>query len=188
MGMRTKLLAAMALAFASGLTAAAGPVPGAGHGPGMMGGDGPRMMEGFGSGGYGQGMMGDCPGMTGGHGPGAMGGRGAGTMYFGRSMQYSLGLTDEQRRKVDAIHDDVQARNWEITGKMRGEMARIRDLASAEPLYRKALDDTYKRINDLRQQRFDAGITARSQIEGVLTAEQKERFRSFGPGWPGDID
>ena len=60
--------------------------------------------------------------------------------------------------------------------------------ASAEPLDRKALDDTYKRINDLRQQRFDAGITARSQIEGVLTAEQKERFRSFGPGWPGDID
>lgn len=165
----------------SGFALAAGPDAGAGYGPGMAGGYGPGMM-----GGYGQ--RGSGPGMMGGYGPGMMGGGGPGMMYFGHEMQYSLGLTDEQRKKLDAIHDDMQAKNWEIMGKMRGEMAKMRDLSSAEPLDRNALDDTYKRLNDLRQQRFDARLTARSQIEGLLTKEQKERFKSSGPWWLDESD
>lgn len=165
----------------SGFALAAGPDAGAGYGPGMAGGYGPGMM-----GGYGQ--RGSGPGMMGGYGPGMMGGGGPGMMYFGHEMQYSLGLTDEQRKKLDAIHDDMQAKNWEIMGKMRGEMAKMRDLSSAEPLDRNALDDTYKRLNDLRQQRFDARLTARSQIEGLLTKEQKERFKSSGPWWLDETD
>jgi Spy/CpxP family protein refolding chaperone len=197
--MLTKLLAAMTFVLASGLVLAAGPDAGAGYGPGMMGGYGPGTRGGngpggYGPGGYGQGMMGGYgQGMMGaygrgGYGSGMMGGGGPGMMYFGHEMQYSLGLTDEQRKKLDAIHDDMQARNWEIMGKMRGEMAKMRDLSSAEPLDRKALDDTYKRLNDLRQQRFDARLTARSQIEGLLTKEQKEHFKSSGPWWLDETD
>ena len=137
-----------------------------GYGPGMMGGYGPGMM-----GGYGRGM-----------------GGGPGMMYFGHGMQQTLGLSDEQRKKIDAIHDDLQAKSWEIMGKMRGEMASMRELTSADPLDKAALDGVYKRINDLRQQRFDAHIAARSQMEAVLTKEQKERFKGFGPWWLGESD
>jgi Spy/CpxP family protein refolding chaperone len=180
------VLGVAAIASVAGLALAFGPSPGAGYGygPGMMGGYGPGMM-----GGYGPGMMGGYgPGMMGGYGSGMMGGRGPGMMYFGHGMQQVLGLSDEQRKKIDAIHDDLQAKNWEIMGKMRSEMAKMRELASAEPIDKTALDGAYKRINELRQQSFDAHIAARSQMEAVLTKEQKERFKGFGPWWLSEAD
>ena len=181
MRLLTKSLAAITIASAAGLMLAFGPGPqaGYGYGPGMMGGYGPGMM-----GGYGSGMMeGYGPGMMRGYGPGMMSEHGPGMMYFGREMQQVLGLSDEQRKKLDAIHDDLQAKNWETMGKMRSEMIKIRELASAEPLDKAALDNAYKRINELRQQRFDAHIAARGEMESVFTKDQKERFRNFGPWW-----
>ena len=149
--------------------------PGPGYGPGgMMG--------------YGPGSDGRVwPGLHG--GPGMMGhGGGPGMMSFGWGMQNALGLSDEQRKKLDSIHDDLQGNNWEIMGKMRGEMAKLRELLGAETLDKAALDATYKRLSDLRQQRFDAQIAAHDQMAALLTKEQRQQAKRFGPWWMDQAD
>jgi len=185
------VLGAMAIASLSGLAFAAGPDPDAGYfcdramgpyGPGY----GPPMMSG-----YGPGTMGEYgPGMMRGYGPGMMGGpwHGPGMMSFGYGMQYALGLTDEQRKKIDAIHEELHGKVWDIMGKMRSEMVKMQELTAADSLDRAALDAAYRRLSDLRQQRFDAQIDAHSQIDSVLTKEQKEHLKEFGPRWLSEAD
>ena len=199
--MRTvrSLVGVVAVAFAalaSAPSALAAAEPGAAYGPGMMGGGyGPGMM----GGGYGPGMMGGGygPGMMGGgYGAGMMGGGyGAGMMGggprmqgFGHGMGEVLKLSDEQRKKLQSIHDDLQGKQWDVAGKMRVEAIRMRDLMNAEPRDRAALDATFKRISDLRLERFDAHLVARDQMEAVLTAEQKQQARRWGHWWSGDND
>jgi Spy/CpxP family protein refolding chaperone len=64
----------------------------------------------------------------------------------------------------------------------------MRDLMNAEPRDWAALDATFKRISDLRLERFDAHLVARDQMEAVLTAEQKQQARRWGHWWSGDND
>lgn len=180
-------LGVMALASLAGIALAQGPGmwggPGLGYGPGGMMGYGPGGIMGYSPGGmmgYGPGgMMGYGPGHYGGHG--MMWGGGPGMMSFGWEMQNALGLSDDQRKKVDAIHDELESKNWEIVGKMRVEMAKLRELMNADPLDKAALDAAYKRLNDLRQQRFDAHLAARDQMAAALTKEQREQLKHFGP-------
>ena len=161
------------------------------QGPGMWGGPGggPGGMMGHG---YGPGpMMG--PGMMGGDGPGHYGmpgmmGHGPGAMSFGRDMQQALGLSDEQRKKLDAIHDDLQTKTWDIMGKMRVEMTKMRELMAADTLDKPALDAVYKSMNDLRLQRFDAHLAAHEQMIGVLTKEQRQQLEQLGPWWMSRAD
>jgi Spy/CpxP family protein refolding chaperone len=171
-----------------------------GYGPGMMGGYGPGMMGGYGSGmmggygGYGPGMMGGYgPGMMGGYGPGMMGGYGygyhrggPGMMGFGYRMQGALELTDDQRKKLDAIHDDIQGKHWDIVGKMRDEMNRMRELMVADPRDKAMITASYKRMSDLRQQRFELQLAAQDQMDALLTKEQRQKLKRWGPWWMGE--
>jgi Spy/CpxP family protein refolding chaperone len=169
---------------------------GGGYGPGMMGGGyGPGMM----GGGYGPGMMGGGygPGMMGGgYGPGMMGGgygagmmgRGPGMGRFAFGIQDGLRLSDDQRKKLQSIHDELQGKQWDVAGKMRVEAIKMRDLMNAEMRDKAALDATFKRISDLRLERFDANLAAREQMEKLLTAEQRQQVRGWGHWWTGDDD
>ena len=85
---------------------------GYGYGPSMTG---PGMMGGYG---MGPGMMGDY-----GMGPGMMGGYG---------LLSALDLTDDQRKKMQAIYDELRKKNWETLGKMREEGLKLRDLGGTE--------------------------------------------------------
>ena len=194
-----KLMAGVAALAFAGVAGAQGYGPGmmgggyGGYGPGMMGGGygsgvrdgapgwqcGPGMM-GWGGGG-GPGMMG-----WGGGGPGMMGWGGHGTMGYGYGMQGALDLSDDQRKKVDAIHDDLRTKTWDITGKMRAEMSKMREAMFAEPRDKAALDASYKRLNELRQQRFDAQLAARDQMDAVFTQEQRQSLKRRGPWWMDD--
>ena len=108
---RTLIGAAVAAAAILGGTAVG---QGYGMGPGMMGGGygpgygmGPGMMGGYGPG---QGMG---PGMMGGYGPGQ--GMGPGMMGGGYGPGYAaLNLTDEQRKKIDAIQEEVMGELSEL--------------------------------------------------------------------------
>jgi Spy/CpxP family protein refolding chaperone len=165
-------LAASGTAQAQGMWGGMG--PGYGPGPMMGSGNGPGMMPGHS-------YHGD-PGMMGWGGPGMMGGGGGpGFMSFGRGMQSALGLSEDQRKKLDAIHDDLETKTWEIMGKMRIEMAKMRELMSADPLDKSALDAAFKRMSDLRLERFDAHITAHQQMLALLTKEQREQLKRYGP-------
>lgn len=152
--------------------------PGYGMGPGMMG---QGMMGGYGpgpGGGYGPGY-GMGPGMMGGGmmGPGMMGGG------MGYGMLYQLELSPDQWNKINAIHENLARKNWELAGKTQEEAFRLRNLMSAEKRDRHAITNQYKKVQEARMQSFQAQLDAQERIEGVLTKEQKEQLRRIAPWW-----
>lgn len=191
--MKATKKAMIALAMAGALTGGAWAQPqpgspGAGMGPGMMGGygpGGPGGRGGYGPGyGMGPGTMGESgpgygmgPGMMGGYGPGY--GAGPGTM----GPLNMLALDDAQRGKVNKIDDELRHKTWDLVGKMQDEQAKLRDLYLAEPRDRTAILAAYKRLFDLRLQRIGAMLDARAQLDDVLTKEQQDALRRFAPGW-----
>lgn len=148
-------------------------------GPGMMGG-------GPGPGGWG-------PGMMGGYGArqGSMGGMGAmmgmmgigGHGMMGMGPYYMLDLTEAQRAKIGQLQDEMRKKNWEVVGRMLDEQSRLRDLYAADKRDPAAIGKQSMKIADLRRQLIEASVDAHNRIEALLTKEQKERLRRFGPGW-----
>ena len=130
--------------------------PGYGMGPGMMGGYGP---------GYGMG-----PGMMGGYAP-------------GHGMLGQLNLSPEQWSKINAIHQDLAKQQWDLAGKMQQEAFKLRGLMNADNRDRNAINEQYRKLQDTRQQRFQARLDAQEKIDSVLTAEQKNQLQRFGPRW-----
>ena len=175
---KTLIAAALVGATALGTTALVnaqqgGYGPGYGMGPGMMGGGmmGPGMMGG---------MMG--PGMMGGMmGPGMMGHGMTGGMGYG--LLYQLNLTPDQWSKVNAIHEDLAKKNWELGGKMQEEAFKLRNLMAAEKRDRAAATNQYKKLQEMRLQGFQVRLDTQDKIEGVLTQEQKGQLRRFAPWW-----
>ena len=167
---RTKLTAMAAvavLAAAIGSSAVAQPRPG--YGPGQGYGYGPGMMGGNSPGdGYGRGMMG-------GYGPGWGHGGGAGLA--------SLNLTDEQREKIAKIQEDNRSKNWNTMGQMRGEMFKLRQMYFGDKLDSNAISEQQRKVDELRRQMLKAQIETRNQVAAILTPEQRQQFRSFGPWW-----
>jgi len=158
--------------------------PGSGMGPGVMGGYGPGQHMGPGMmGGYGPGY-GMGPGMMGGYGPGYEMGPGmmGGMMGPGYGVLGQLNLTPEQWDKVNAIYQQLAKKQWEFNGKMREDAFKLRELMTSEKRDRAAINNQYKKLQDVRQQRFQAQIDAQDKIDSVLTGEQKEQLRRFR-GW-----
>ena len=184
---------AVALALAAGVTLAQQPAkpepgPGPGRGPGMMGGYGPGGPGGYGPG-YGPGMMGGYgPGY--GMGPGMMGGGMMGGGMgpgFGRAL-WSLDLNAAQRKEVLKVQDELRKKNWEVAGKMQDEMAKLRDAYwGSDKLDRSATLAAYKRMTELRQQRFQNSLDAADKLEKILTAEQREQVKRWGPWWSDEV-
>ena len=164
---------AMAQGYGPGMMGGYG--PGYGMGPGMMGGYGPSygmgpgMMGGYGPG-YGMG-----PG--GGYGRGMMGGYGPGYGMLGQ-----LNLTPEQWSKVNAINEEFGKKQWDLAGKMREESFKLRELMTSEKRDRNAINSQYKKLQDIRQQRFQARLDQQEKIDGVLTKEQKVQLQGR-PHW-----
>jgi Spy/CpxP family protein refolding chaperone len=163
----TAMAAGTVLALAIGSSAVAqqgpgyGPGPGYGYGHGMMGGRGPGD-------GYGHGMMG-------GYGPDGGYGAGAGLA--------ALNLTDEQREKIARIQEDNRSKNWNTMGQMRGEMFKLRQMYYGDKLDSNVISEQQRKVDELRRQMLKAQIETRNQVASVLTPEQRQQFRSFGPWW-----
>lgn len=142
---------------------------------GMMGWNyGPGMMGGY----HGQGMMG--PGMMGGYGGMAPGMMGAPDILFG------VDLDDNQRKSVNAIHDELRRKRWELMGRTMDEQSRLRDLYQADKRDPKAIGAAYQRVFDLRRQMIEASIDAHNKIEELLKPEQRKAAREYwGRSWRG---
>ena len=168
-------IAVLGLAFAAAAAvsvSAPAQMPGYGSpgGPGMMGG------------GLGPGMMG------GGYGPGrGMMGGGYGMMGMGGGWEDALGLSDDQKTKINRIEDDTRHEHWALMGTMLDQQAKLRDLYEAPKRDSAAIDEAYKSIGELRQKMYDSSISARKRIEAVLTSKQLEKLRAYreqdGAGW-----
>ncbi|MFO1364831.1 MAG: Spy/CpxP family protein refolding chaperone [Burkholderiales bacterium] len=175
-------LIAFALAAGSAAAQQPGQPPpgmGPGKGPGMMqgpgGGMGPEMMGGGGMMGEGHGMMGGRGMMGGGMG------MGHGSM-MGPLMH--LDLNESQRGQIFKIQDDLRRKNWDLLGQQQDEQAKLRDAYfSSGKRDRAAIVTAYKRIADLRIQRIENSLDAAERIEGVLTQQQRDQLRRYGPWW-----
>lgn len=67
--------------------------------------------------------------------------------------------------------------------RMQGEYATLRGLYAADKRDPAAIGIQYKKISDLRRQMVELSVDASNRMEAELTKEQKERLRSYGPGW-----
>lgn len=153
-----------------------------GHGYGWMG---PDMMGGYGHGyGHGYGMMGRQgmgPGMMGGYGggPGMMGGQGMGPYAM-------LNLSDEQRSKINKIHDAERKQHWAIMGKMMDKQNDQRDLLAQSEPDPKKVGAVYAEISKLRQQMLEIHVQASNDMQKILTKEQREQMQQWHRGmWGG---
>ncbi|MGZ5144963.1 MAG: Spy/CpxP family protein refolding chaperone [Burkholderiales bacterium] len=137
---------------------------GGGYGPGMMGGygPGPGMMGGYG-GGYGQGW-----------------GRGG---YGLDGPLAALNLTEEQREKVAKIQEENRSKNWNTMGQMQSEMFKLRQMYFSEKLDANALSEQQRKVDELRRQMLKSRVEARNEMAAVLTPDQRQQLRSFGPWW-----
>jgi Spy/CpxP family protein refolding chaperone len=166
------LTAGMAMAGVSGIAAAqqGGPGSGPGYGRGAMMG-----------GGWGPGAGG--PGMMGGYGPGMMrGGSGWGGAGYGGPVAY-LDLNDEQREKIARIQEENRTKNWNAMGQIRTEQFKLRQMYVGDKVDSKAYVDQQRKVDELRRAMLTSRIETRNQIDAVLTKEQRQQFRSYGPWW-----
>jgi len=177
---RTGLVALGLAAAAVAVAQPGGPGYGPGSGPGMMGGGyGSGMGPGMMGGGYGPGMMG--PGMMGGgYGPGWGGASGGATA--------ALNLTDEQQQKVLAIQEENRRKNWDRMGQMRAEQFKLRSMYNADSIDPQAFAEQQKKVDDLRREMLVSRLETRKQVEAVLTPQQRQQFRQYGPRWLGEPD
>jgi len=102
---------------------------------------------------------------------------------MGIGMLYQLNLTPEQWEKVGAIQDEASKKQWELAGKMNDEAIKMRRLMSSEKRDRAAILAQYKKLQELRQQRFQNRLEIQDKIDALLTKEQQSQRRRFGPWW-----
>jgi len=143
---------------------------GQGYGPGMGHGMGPGMM--------GHGMMGH--GMMGrqGHGPG----RGPGMMQGARGeFLQQLGLNDDQRMKIARIREETRRKNWDVVGQIQAERFKLREMYFGDKVDPAAVTEQQRKVDDLKRQVLRARLEARNQVFALLTPEQRQKARSFGP-------
>lgn len=144
---------------------ASGYGPGNGRGPGTTWGYGPGAM----GGGYGPGMMRGCGGVYSQGGP--------------DRMLVALNLTDDQRGKIAKIQEENRSKNWSVMGQMQSEMFKQRQMYFADKMDANAVAEQQRKVDDFRRQMLKSHIETRNEIDALLTPEQRQQFRSFGPCW-----
>ncbi|MFH1604864.1 MAG: Spy/CpxP family protein refolding chaperone [Pseudomonadota bacterium] len=155
---------------------------GRGGGPGLMGAYGGGPSQGMGprwGGGPGYG-----PGYATGYGMMAGAGHrpGPGMMQSYREARLrALGLKDEQRAKIDRIREETRQKNWNVIGQIRTERFKLREMYRADKINAAGIVDQQRKVDDLRRQVLLARLEARNQVFALLTPEQRQKARAFGP-------
>ena len=100
----------------------------------------------------------------------------------------ALDLKDDQRDKIFAIQEENRSKNWGTMGQLRSEQFKLRRMYNADKVDTKAVGEQQKKVDDLRRQMLQSRLEARSQIEAVLTPEQRKQMRQSGPWWMQEED
>jgi Spy/CpxP family protein refolding chaperone len=112
-----------------------------------------------------------------------------GMMGMGGMMRglYALDLNDTQRQQILKIEDELRRKNWDLLGKTHDEQAKLRDAYWGDGKRdRTAIIAAYKRIGELRVQRIENALDTAEKIDGVLTQQQREQLKRWGPWWSDD--
>lgn len=110
-----------------------------------------------------------------GMGPGMMGGYGMGPgMMGGYDFGAALNLTAEQRSQITKIQDELRLKHWELMGKMQREQLQMKELYASDKRDDAALSNSFRKMSELRQEMFDQLLSAQTQVDALLTKEQRD--------------
>lgn len=126
------------------------------------------------------GMMGGEGPMTGETTPSV--GKGPARPHFHALWQ--LDLSDEQRNKVNAVHDELHKKHLELMGRMHDQQTRLRDLYGVEPYDARKIGAAYGEMGNLRAQMVEAEVDALNRGVALLNPEQKARFKELASAPP----
>jgi Spy/CpxP family protein refolding chaperone len=96
-------------------------------------------------------------------------------------MAGALGLSQDQRAKVAGIFEDTRRKNWDAIGQIQTERFKLSEMLRGDKVDPDAAVELKRRIDDHGRQVMRARLAARNQVYALLTPEQREKARSFGP-------
>jgi Spy/CpxP family protein refolding chaperone len=104
-----------------------------------------------------------------------MGGYGMGPgMMGGYDFGAALNLTAEQRSQITKIQDELRLKHWELMGKMQREQLQMKELYASDKRDDAALSNSFRKMSELRQEMFDQLLSAQTQVDALLTKEQRD--------------
>lgn len=112
------------------------------------------------------GMMG--PGTLGGYCP-------ACGMRFGTGSYFGLDLNKDQSHQIARIEYRARAQQRELMSELREAQNKLHELDYADPRDPSAIYSELSTIDGLQRQMFEANLNARSEVQSILTPEQRER-------------
>ena len=151
-----------------------GPDSANGNGRGMQGGYGPDAGRGYEPGSRGD--RGEAPNAPDRERANAPAGRGLGPFD-------ELGLSRQQRGAVSVINDELRDRQSNLDRRIVAEQEKLRALYDAPVRDRSKIDEQFRRIDQLRRERFESTVDAHERIEAQLSGQQRERLHRIAPRW-----
>jgi Spy/CpxP family protein refolding chaperone len=119
------------------------------------------------------------PGGGRGMGMGAPGGHGMGMgAGFGMRLQ-ALDLTDEQKTKIEAIHERAQRKNIQSRADLQVAQLDLRKLLRAENPDRRAIESQIDRVSALQVGMHKANLGVMFETRALLTEAQKKQLQEM---------
>ena len=120
-------------------------------------------------------------GMGGGMGPG---GRGPG-MGPGLGMRLAaLDLTDEQKTKLEAIHERSARKNIQSRADIQIARLDLRKLLRADNPDRRAIESQIDKVSSMQAAMQKANLGAMFEARSVLTDAQRKKLKEMRQEWP----
>jgi Spy/CpxP family protein refolding chaperone len=94
-----------------------------------------------------------------------------------------LDLTEEQSKKIAAIQEENRNNTWQVMGQLRGEQFKLRQMLFTDTPDPNAVAAQQQKVDELRRQMIKSRVEAHNQMAAILTPEQRQQLRSFGPWW-----
>jgi periplasmic protein CpxP/Spy len=135
--------------------------------------------------------LGAGPGMGPGGGMGHMGGmggmgRGAGMRHGGMARAFAmLDLTDDQRTKLQAVHEKQQRKNVQAHADLQIARMDLRDLVQAEKPNTTAINTQIDKMAKMQAEQRKSQVATLLEARALLTPDQQKRLREMrfkGPG------
>jgi len=108
-------------------------------------------------------------------------GRGPGMMQGNRGRLRALGLSEDQRAKVGRIMEETRRKNWDVLGQIQSERFKLREMVRGDNVDPNAAVEQKRKVDDLKREVMRSRLEARNQVLALLTPEQREKARAFGP-------
>ena len=98
-------------------------------------------------------------------------------MTGGFVARADLNLTAEQRRRIAKIEANLRHAHWDLMGKIQDQESQMNEQFNSEQRDDAALSKSFRNISDLRNQMFDLSLHAETEVDAVLTEEQRAKLR-----------